>query len=382
MDRTERNLWSAFIDESKANRSYLAYAAKAEEEGLPEIAEVFREAAEGETRHALTHFQTMGEVKTTLENLRKVIEDEAAEFELIYPRFIAEAEAEGRLDAVASFRLALAEENGHRERFQMALEKLEAQSGRNGGSAAATTTPPAPTEEARKEHHELHTEKSRIASLSRIREVIFGMQDGLLTTATLGAAVAGATTSSHTVVVAGLAGALGGMLSMSAGSFLGSRAEREVHESELSHEAREIQRKPAEELAELVEAYRHEGFPYPEATEMADRVASDPDTWLRTMAEKELGLNTEVALSPSKDALAMGSSFIVGAMLPLFPYFALSGAAAVVSSVLIALVALFTMGYIKGKVVKRNPLYSGAEITAIGSAVAAAGYFLGRAFPA
>ncbi|HXG35933.1 MAG TPA: VIT1/CCC1 transporter family protein [Dehalococcoidia bacterium] len=382
MQKTERNLWSAFIDEAKANRMYLAYAAKAEEEGYPGIARLFREAAEMETAHALKHFETLGEVRSTLDNLRRVVEDEAAEFEAIYPRFIAEAEQEGRDDALEAFRWALEGENDHLQRFKEALSELERTTGRQAAEPSGPRGATAIVEPARSPHSEIHTERGRIASLSRIREVIFGMQDGLLTTATLGAAVAGATTSSHTVIVAGLAGAVGGMLSMSAGSFLGSRAEREVQTSELAREAMEIQTKPGEEMAELIEAYRHEGFRYEEAVDMAERIAADKEVWLRTLAEKELGLSPEVSVQPSKDALAMGVSFIIGAMLPLLPYFLLSGGVAVITSVAIALSALFAMGLVKGRVVGRNPVLSGLEITVIGSAVAAGGYFIGKAFPA
>jgi VIT1/CCC1 family predicted Fe2+/Mn2+ transporter len=171
------------------------------------------------------------------------------------------------------------------------------------------------------------------------------------------------------------------MMSMSAGAFLGSRAEREVRESELAREAHEIATKPEEELAELIEIYRREGFRYDEAVEMAERVAQDPDLMLRTLAEKELGLSTDVEASPAKDAVAMGASYIVGAILPLIPYFFLEDITAVLSSIVIAVSTLFVMGVAKARFTRRNPLLSGAEIMAIGTAVAAAGYGLGVVFP-
>ncbi|HZP27249.1 MAG TPA: VIT1/CCC1 transporter family protein [Dehalococcoidia bacterium] len=382
MQRTERNLWTAFIDEAKANRMYLAYAQKAEQEGYPEIAQLFREIADMETEHALKHFQTLGEVRSTVDNLRRVVEDEGSEFDAIYPRFISDAEKEGRKDAVASFRHALDGEKDHISRFQAALEQLEKQTGRKAQEPSVYLDHRLRDEPPAGPHSEIHTEKSRIASLSRIREVIFGMQDGLLTTATLGAAVAGATTSSHTVIVAGLASAVGGTFSMAAGSFLGSRAEQQVQQAELDIEAREIQENPSEELAELIEAYRHEGFPYDEAERMAENVASSEETWLRTLAEKELGLSMETVPNPSKDAAAMGASYVVGAFLPLLPFFLMTGGIAVAISIGIAVASLFVMGFVKGKVVHRNPLYSALEITLIGSIVAAAGYFGGKAFPA
>jgi predicted membrane protein (TIGR00267 family) len=386
VDRTQRNLWSAFLGEAKANRMYLAYALKAMEEGHPEVAQVFMEAAGAETIHALSHLKALGEVRSTLENLRAVTEGEAYEFETMYPRFIREAEDDGRPDAAESFRLALEGEKEHLKRFLAALQHLERKTGQKAPppprpSAAVLEMPAPEAASLPQAAQEVLTEKQRIARLARIREVIFGMQDGLVTAATVGPAVAGATATGATVLVAGLAAVLGGTLSMSAGSFLGSRAERQVQEAELAREAWEIENRPEEEMAELIEIYRLEGFSYDQAREMAERVAADKQLWLKTMAEKELGLSPETLPEPSKDALAMGASYLGGGILPLIPYFFAAGVAAVAASIAIAVAALFAIGAIKGLLVRRNPVLSGAEVTAVGGVVAVAAYFLGRIAP-
>jgi VIT1/CCC1 family predicted Fe2+/Mn2+ transporter len=300
----------------------------------------------------------------------------------MYPRMIAEAESEGRADAAATVRMALAGEKHHLSMFLQALADLERKTGQKAPARERPKPPPkdGPLAMAVKTG-EVDTERERIANLTRIREVIFGAQDGLLTTATLGAAVAGATGSSRTVVIAAMAGALGGMMSMSAGAYLGSRAEEEVHEAELAAEAREIEEKPEEELAELIEIYRREGYRYDEAVEMAERVAEDKDLWLRTLAEKELGISPEMTAEPLKDATAMGASYIVGAMLPLIPYFFSASLGAVAISIGIAVASLFVMGVAKSRFTRRSPIRSGLEIMAVGSAVAAAGYGLGVIFP-
>ena len=396
MSKTDRNLWSAFLGEAKANRMYVAYAIKALEEGLPEVAEVFMEAAGAETVHGLSHFRVLGEMGPTLETLRKVVDEEAYEMETMYPRMIEEALAENRSDAAQTFRLALEGERHHLQIFRRALQGLERKLGkkamapqpeqaavgaRTSATAAAAAVDLAAPPGAPPKTSEVLTEKGRIEALSRIREVIFGMQDGLVTTATLGAAVAGATTGSHTVIIAGLAAALGGTFSMAGGAFLGSRAERQVQEAELAHEAREIEQHPAEELAELIEIYRLEGFPYDEAVTMAENVASDRQRWLATLAEKELGLPSEIITSPAKDAAAMAGAFAIGGMLPLIPYFFTSGGETIIASVAIAVVSLFAMGVAKSRLVRRNPIISGLEVAVIGSVVAAIGYLLGNAFP-
>jgi rubrerythrin len=124
MTKTDENLKKAFAGESQANRKYIAFAAKAMEDGLPEFAQLFLEAAGAETSHALNHLKILGGVKNTKENLMEAAEGENYEIEEMYPKFIAEAKAEGRADAVESFSIALEREKHHREMFRDALKKI------------------------------------------------------------------------------------------------------------------------------------------------------------------------------------------------------------------------------------------------------------------
>ena len=123
---TADNLQAAFAGESQANRKYLAFAAKAEAEGHPQIAKLFRAAAAAETVHAHAHLRVMGGVKDTKQNLQAAIAGEAYEFKEMYPGFIKEAEAEGNKAAVISFRNANAVEKTHHDLYSKALETLEA----------------------------------------------------------------------------------------------------------------------------------------------------------------------------------------------------------------------------------------------------------------
>ena len=332
--KTEINLWAAFIGEGKAHHTYIAYAMKAMEEGHPEVAQIFMEIAGGETIHGVSHLRLTGDVKSTLENLRKVVDDEGYEMETMYPRMVREAEADGRQDAVASFRLAGDREAYHQIMFQETLDKLERKLAVTGGAVAAmtpavavtSTTSPAPipvTRDPQSARREVEHEKDRIANLTRLREVMFGMQDGLVSTVALVISVAAATDRSDFVIVAGLTGALAGVFSMAAGSYLGSRAEQDVHSSELEKERREIEQNPAEEIAELIEIYKLEGYREDEAYTMAQRVATDRDLWLKVMAEKELGLSVDAEQSPIKDSVVMGTSFFFGGMIPVVPFFLL-----------------------------------------------------------
>jgi rubrerythrin len=125
MENTTKNLKDAFSGESQANRRYLAFAKKADENGMPNLARLFRVAAEGETIHALNHFRTLGEAEDAKSNLEAAVAGETYEIEKMYPEFIDVAEKENQPDAKMSFEKALKVENIHRELFQESLEKIE-----------------------------------------------------------------------------------------------------------------------------------------------------------------------------------------------------------------------------------------------------------------
>ncbi|HUZ03155.1 MAG TPA: rubrerythrin family protein [Thermomicrobiaceae bacterium] len=126
MGRTEQNLEAAFTGEARANRHYVAYAYQAMQEGHPEIAQLFLEAAGAETIHALNHLKVLGALGDTEANLDESANGEGYEIDEMYPRFIAEAEEDGRTDAAATFRLAVERERHHRDMFREALAQFRA----------------------------------------------------------------------------------------------------------------------------------------------------------------------------------------------------------------------------------------------------------------
>ena len=119
---TTDNLKAAFAGESQANRRYLAFAKKAEEEGLPQVARLFRATAAAETVHALSHLRVLGEVKSTAENLQAAMHGENYEATVMYPDFIKEAEAAGERKAVNTFSNACAAEVTHEGLYREALD--------------------------------------------------------------------------------------------------------------------------------------------------------------------------------------------------------------------------------------------------------------------
>ncbi len=125
MSKTQEYLAEAFAGESQANRKYLAFAKKAEQEGLPQVAKLFRAVAEAETIHAHAHLRTMKGVGSTVENLKEALGGEIYEYESMYPPMIEAAKAEGDKAAERSFSYANAVEKIHAGLYQKALDKLE-----------------------------------------------------------------------------------------------------------------------------------------------------------------------------------------------------------------------------------------------------------------
>jgi rubrerythrin len=122
--QTEKNLREAFAGESQANRRYLAFAKKAEEEGFKQVAKLFRAAAEAETVHAHAHLRALGGIKSTKENIQEAIAGESDEFKKMYPEMLAKAKAEGIKPAEVSFDYANQVEKIHAALYEKAMAEL------------------------------------------------------------------------------------------------------------------------------------------------------------------------------------------------------------------------------------------------------------------
>jgi rubrerythrin len=125
MTRTSDNLKAAFAGESQANRKYLAFAKKAEKDGFPQVARLFRAAAEAETIHAHGHLDAMGGVKTTTENLQEAVAGETYEFKEMYPPMLEQAKKDNHR-AKTMFGYALQAEEVHAKLYAMALAAVKA----------------------------------------------------------------------------------------------------------------------------------------------------------------------------------------------------------------------------------------------------------------
>jgi len=224
-------------------------------------------------------------------------------------------------------------------------------------------------------------EGERVARRGRIREVVFGAQDGLLSTLALVTGVRGADAERYPILVAGFAGALSGTISMALGAFIAAKSQRDVFNAELDKERDELRSRPQVEIVELTDIFRAEGLDPDAAGQAARAIATNPEVMLKTMAEKELGIPYEPPGSPLSDAMTMGASFVIGAAVPILPYLVLGTTAGLVLSVLLTLGTLFVMGMVKASLAGQGWLRSGAEIAGLAGAAAALAYLVGTVLP-
>jgi predicted membrane protein (TIGR00267 family) len=230
-----------------------------------------------------------------------------------------------------------------------------------------------------KEH--LERERRSASVLSEIREAVFGAQDGLISTLAVVSTVGGATHEPFPVLVAGLASALAGIFSMSAGEYMSSKSQREIFEAQIATEAVEVDERPGEALAEVAYMLQEEGLDGAAALRVARELASNKKVLLKTMVEKELGLAVDEDASPLRGAAVMGTSFGVAALVPILPYLFLSVSTALYLSVALTAVTLFGMGALKSRWTRRHWLVSGLEIFGLGAFAGVAGYFFGTLLP-
>ncbi len=241
----------------------------------------------------------------------------------------------------------------------------------------------ASAEPARSEqpNEQLFAEKSRMERLARIRQLVFGSLDGLLVPLGVVSAVAGGTSSSKAVIVAGIAEAFAGALSMGAGEFISGRSEAQVQQTEVNKELGEIRDQPEYELHEMAQLLEHEGISSQDAARIAETLSHYPNAYHKTMVEKELGLEIDPRTVQIPEALTMGVSYVIGSIFPLIAYFFLPVPQALPISIALTVVALIIIGFIKGKLASLNLVSSILEVVVVGGLSAGGGYLLGTFIP-
>lgn len=229
------------------------------------------------------------------------------------------------------------------------------------------------------------SEREELARRAGIREVVFGVQDGLLTTLGLttgvATATAGAAVAHTTILIAGLAGALAGMISMGTGAYLASSAEHALSQAAIRKERAELQAQPEAEHAEMVAILMASAVPQVEAEALSATLARFPLLWEQTHIEKELGIASDPESTSVKDGLMMAAMFLVGAILPILPYLVLTGVSAVLASLVVSAIGLLAVGVMKASVVGQGRLMGSLQVLGVGAGAALAAYVLGVLLP-
>ncbi|MFC6733079.1 VIT1/CCC1 family protein [Haladaptatus sp. DYSN1] len=220
--------------------------------------------------------------------------------------------------------------------------------------------------------------RHRSASGNALRAAVLGANDGLVSNLSLVMGVAGAALSGSAILITGLAGLLAGAGSMAMGEWLSVQSSRELYQRQIDIEAEELRTVPAEEAEELALIYQAKGLPEEQARHLADRLVSDEQTALDTLAREELGINPEELGGSAWEAAATSFVlFALGAIVPVAPFAFLSGTTAVVTSLGLSAVALFAIGAAITLLTGRSLLYSGGRQVLIGLAAAALTFGVG-----
>jgi VIT1/CCC1 family predicted Fe2+/Mn2+ transporter len=183
------------------------------------------------------------------------------------------------------------------------------------------------------------------------------------------------------VIVAGVAEAFAGALSMGAGGFISARSEAPVQQMEVTHELQAIQQHPTFEQAEIAHWFAQEGVGPDDASRIAALLGRYPQSFRKTMVEKELGLPLEVSTVKIPEALTMGASYILDSLFPLLTYFFLPAPTALPASFALTPLALIVVGILKGELAHLNLLRSLLEIVVVGSLSALCGCLIGSVIP-
>jgi VIT1/CCC1 family predicted Fe2+/Mn2+ transporter len=234
----------------------------------------------------------------------------------------------------------------------------------------------------RKREYDHHTEQVHAAGGTSVRDLMLGLNDGLVASFAVTSGVAGAFAASQIVVMAGLAETLGGAVSMGLAAFISARSQLEFYHSEIARERDEIRRWPERERDEIRAIYRAKGFTGELLDTVVRHITADPERWANVMMREELGLAVESFDRPLRSALTVGLSYLVGALVPVLAYLFLAPHPGVVVSAATTLAALFGVGAAKTAITLRPWWLSGLESMATGIAAAAVTYGAGRLFAA
>jgi len=224
-----------------------------------------------------------------------------------------------------------------------------------------------------------HIEK-HFTSSEVVRDIVIGMSDGLTVPFALAAGLSGAVESSGIIITAGLAEVAAGAIAMGLGGYLAARTDAEHFASERAREEQETREMPEAEAAEVADILRTYGLGEDMVGPVVNSIRADTKRWVDFMMRFELGLEEPDPTRASKSAFTIALSYVGGGLVPLAPYFFFRSVhEALISSVIVTLLALLAFGYIKGKFTTARPLRSAWQTVVVGGLAAAAAFAIAKA---
>jgi vacuolar iron transporter family protein len=226
-------------------------------------------------------------------------------------------------------------------------------------------------------------QRRRLERQRGIREIVFGAQDGILTTLGIITGVGAAENQRFTIIMSGVLAMLAGALSMGVGEYLGRKSEREVVSATIEMEKREMAADPQAEFAEQVAYYKLKGFTSEEAVTMVRRLTQHPEIYLYEMVRDEFGIDPRVAdQTGSREAVFMGISYAAGSLVPIVAFLLpVSTHVSIAVALGLAVLALFGVGFYAGTLASRSPLRKGLELVVYGCGIFLLSYLAGRFVP-
>lgn len=226
----------------------------------------------------------------------------------------------------------------------------------------------------------IHHQKGSVQAY--IREVVFGAQDGMVSTLGAITGVAVGSQNHFVVVLAGLVVIAVESISMAMGSYTSSLSEKNIRRRMVREAEQESERESkADERKQLEEMFARDGWPEELRTKMAETAATDQKLWLREMTYRHLGLSPESSSRPVINGVFMFFAYIVGGLIPLFPYFFASISVSIPVSIGVTLAGLFILGALIGRYSRSGWVRGGTRIFLLGGTALLAGYAMGELTP-
>lgn len=218
---------------------------------------------------------------------------------------------------------------------------------------------------------------SKIKSATNLRAAIFGINDGLVSSASLVFGMVGAGSDNRTIIMAGISGLLAGSFSMAVGEYVSVKSQTEMYENQIEIEAQELKEFPQEEAKELSLIYQAKGMDKETADKISQHLVSNPEMALDTLAREELGLNPSELGSAIGASLSSFLSFSIGALIPLLPYFFFQKSSALSISITTSTLALFMIGIMISFITGKSALMNGVRMCFLGWMAGLTTYLIG-----